>query len=194
MILGIRRWPILPTLVVLAAVAVMIMLGLWQLDRKGEEERKLAHYASAAGDQRLIAFPVSQSDSSAHYRRSSIDCAKVENWRGTAGSSARGETGYVQIAACRTAEGNLVEVQTGWSRDLDPPGWDGGQVSGIIAPNRDGSIVLVADPPVAAMGASAKPAPSEDQPGKNLSYAVQWFFFAITALVIYVLALRRRER
>jgi len=31
-------------------------------------------------------------------------------------------------------------------------------------------------------------------PNNHLSYAIQWFFFAATALVIYVLALRKRWR
>ena len=30
----VRRWPLIPTLLVLAAVAVMIALGVWQLQRK----------------------------------------------------------------------------------------------------------------------------------------------------------------
>ncbi len=31
-------------------------------------------------------------------------------------------------------------------------------------------------------------------PNNHLSYAVQWFSFAATALIIYALALRRRRR
>jgi surfeit locus 1 family protein len=31
-------------------------------------------------------------------------------------------------------------------------------------------------------------------PNNHLSYAIQWFFFATTAVVIYVLALRKRWR
>src|SRR3546814_16512540 len=33
-----RRWPLIPTLLVLAAVAVMIALGVWQLQRKSDKE------------------------------------------------------------------------------------------------------------------------------------------------------------
>ena len=50
---------------------------------------------------------------------------------------------------------------------------------------------LVADPPVAGLGANARPDPS-DIPNNHLAYAVQWFLFAFTALVIYALALRKR--
>ena len=38
----------------------------------------------------------------------------------------------------------------------------------------------------------ARPDPS-DLPNNHLAYAGQWFFFAITAFIIYVLALRRRR-
>ncbi len=39
----------------------------------------------------------------------------------------------------------------------------------------------------------AQPDPN-DLPNNHLAYAGQWFFFAITALVIYWLAIRRRWR
>jgi surfeit locus 1 family protein len=38
---------------------------------------------------------------------------------------------------------------------------------------------------------NARPDPN-DIPNNHLSYAVQWFLFALTALVIYGLALRKR--
>ena len=43
-----RKWPILPTIVVLAAVATMVMLGVWQLQRKAEKDALLAAYAAAS--------------------------------------------------------------------------------------------------------------------------------------------------
>ena len=51
---------------------------------------------------------------------------------------------------------------------------------------------LVADPPVAGLQPMARPDPG-DLPNNHLTYAGQWFFFALTALIIYVLALRRRR-
>lgn len=189
-----RRIPIVATLVVLAAMAVMVRLGFWQLDRMAEEERKLTQYVAASADPRPIIFPSGVVPESANYRRSTIACGSLGNWRGTAGSSASGEAGYVQIVECRTADGGTVQVRAGWSRRLEPPNWAGGYVSGIIAPNRDGSSVLVADPPLAELEANALPVPDRDQPLENLAYAGQWFFFAFTALVIYILALRRRSR
>ncbi|HKX90235.1 MAG TPA: SURF1 family cytochrome oxidase biogenesis protein, partial [Sphingopyxis sp.] len=39
-----RRWPLIPTLFVAAAVAVMIGLGVWQLQRKADKEALIALY------------------------------------------------------------------------------------------------------------------------------------------------------
>ena len=52
----IRRLPLLPTLVVGIAVAIMIALGIWQLQRAGEKEQLLARYRAAEG-QPPISFP-----------------------------------------------------------------------------------------------------------------------------------------
>ena len=38
------------------------------------------------------------------------------------------------------------------------------------------------------------PVAIEGIPNNHLSYAVQWFLFALTALVIYVLAVRKKWR
>jgi cytochrome oxidase assembly protein ShyY1 len=40
---------------------------------------------------------------------------------------------------------------------------------------------------------SARPSP-EATPNNHLLYAIQWFFFAAAAAVIYVLALRKRQK
>jgi surfeit locus 1 family protein len=41
------RLPLVPTLIVATAVAVMIGLGIWQLQRKGEKEALIAQYRAA---------------------------------------------------------------------------------------------------------------------------------------------------
>ena len=65
----------------------------------------------------------------------------------------------------------------------------GGPVAGIIAPGG----VLHASQPLPELERLAPPDP-KDLPNNHLMYAGQWFFFALTALVIYVLALRKRWR
>ena len=87
-----------------------------------------------------------------------------------------------------------MQVDMGWSRDHRPPhGWSGGEVAGVIAPDREHRIRLVSERPAPGLEPSARPNP-EDLPNNHLFYAFQWFFFAAAAAVIYVLALRRRGR
>jgi surfeit locus 1 family protein len=52
---------------------------------------------------------------------------------------------------------------------------------------------LVAAEPGPGLAASAPPSP-DSIPNNHLSYAIQWFLFAGIAGVIYILALRKRER
>jgi surfeit locus 1 family protein len=52
---------------------------------------------------------------------------------------------------------------------------------------------LIAAPAQAGLEPLAAPDPA-NVPNNHLSYAVQWFFFAATALLIYALALRKRWR
>ena len=96
----------------------------------------------------------------------------------------------------------------GTTRDVDfKPTWTGGPVSGMIshapshAPLIAGlfgkasprTLLLVADKPAPGLTANAVPS-IESIPNNHLAYAVQWFAFALIALVIYGLALRRRAR
>lgn len=179
------RWPLIPTAFVLAAVATMIALGIWQLGRMGEKAELLARYEAAAGEEGEALFPQSGEGAEVWFRRSRLDCGVPVRIEAVAGTSARGAKGWVQRATC--ANGALVDI--GFSRDLATPEWVGGVVTGVIAPGPR----LVADPAVAGLEAMARPDPG-DLPNNHLAYAGQWFFFAITALIIYVLALRRRRR
>ncbi len=180
-----RRWPVIPTLFVAAAVMTMIALGIWQLGRMEEKASLLARYEAAAGQGGDAAFPTAGDGADVWFRRSTITCDKVAKIEAVAGTSARGQKGWVQRATC--ASGVLVDI--GFAREFAAVQWAGGEVAGVIAPGPR----LVADPPVGGLAAMAKPDPG-DLPNNHLAYAGQWFFFAITALVIYVLALRRRRR
>jgi len=185
-----RRFPVFATLLVLAAVAVMLRLGFWQLDRLHQKEALLARYAAAQRDPAPVPWPVvaAQVDASL-YRRSAIDCAAVRDAGWKAGTSAGGEPGLARFVTCRTAQGGDALAVIGWSRAPTSPDWRGGRVSGVIAPGPR----LVADPPLAGLQANARPDPG-NIPNNHLSYAVQWFLFAATALVIYGIALWKRLR
>lgn len=186
-----RRIPLIPTLIVLAAVAVMIRLGLWQLDRKAEKEALLARYAAAG----KAPEQVFEGASAGHgtnvaalaYHRVWLDCVKVDGLSARAGHNTAGDTGWAQVADCALQGGDHVSVVIGWAAAPAPVQWQGGLVHGMFDANR----VVVAEPPLAGLQANARPDPSAIA-NNHLSYALQWFAFAASALAIYALALRKR--
>ncbi len=190
---GSRRLPLLPTLVVAAAVLTMLALGVWQLSRAKWKDGLVTQYAQAS---KLppIAFPTIPTDTKnlPLYRYATGNCLEVVGRRTVAGTNRGGEPGFAQVADCRTgAEGPGMAVVIGWSKN---PGaganWKGGPVSGIIGPDAVSRMHLVADG--AAPGLEPASPPSVDSiPNNHRSYAVQWFLFAGVALIIYLLALRR---
>lgn len=191
--MNLRRLPLIPTILVAAAVATMIGLGIWQIARADEKQAMLARYAAAQGLAE-IAFPVMASTGEPPlYRRASGLCQRVVGWNATAGEDRSGEPGYSHFAACSTgAEGPGMVVDAGWSKDPNAKSsWTGGVVSGVIAPDRKAKLRLVSREGLGGLQASAPPSPASI-PNNHLFYAVQWFFFAAAALVIYVLALRKR--
>lgn len=190
-----RRWPLAPTIFVAGAMFVMIALGIWQLQRMREKDALLAEYAQAAGKP-PIAWPAVPTRKDAPlFRRATGFCVAVVGWNAVAGRNVRGEAGWAHIASCRTggAEGPGMQVDMGWSRTPANPQWAGGEVTGIVAPDTRHIIRLVSQEPAPGLAPSQPPAMS-DIPNNHLAYAVQWFFFAAVAGVIYWLALRRRRK
>jgi hypothetical protein len=117
----------------------------------------------------------------------------VVGFRTAAGQNLKGEPGYLIIADCRTgAEGPGLAVELGWSKNPNAGrAYRGGLVSGVIAPDSISRMRLVAATPGPGLVQSAPPSP-DTIPNNHLSYAVQWFLFAVIAAVIYLLALRQR--
>jgi len=188
----IRRLPLIPTLIVTAAVATMIALGIWQLGRGREKAALLARYASVETLSSAVPWPATaQEREAALYRHSAFECLEVLAMRETAGRSEERQPGWAHVARCRLPRGVEAEVALGWSREPSPPLWQGGEVTGFVAPAGDG-VRLVAAPAQAGLTQLAAPNP-RDLPNNHLSYAVQWFFFAATAVVVYILALRRKQ-
>jgi cytochrome oxidase assembly protein ShyY1 len=203
-----RRLPLLPTIVVALAVALMIWLGVWQIHRLHWKEALLARYA-ANEHLPTIALPIGSTDDSLLFRHATAFCLRPAAWTSEAGRDAEGRVGWRQIAQCATgAEGPGFMVQVGISKEpTTRPDWKGGAVSGFIA-HAPGHLPLIAmalgnQPPPPLMLVSDRPAPGLEAnagpdlssiPNNHLSYAVQWFLFAIVAVVIYALALRKRWR
>lgn len=204
-----RRWPLIPTLLVLAAVAVMIALGIWQLQRKTEKEALIALFQRNTAMSSLVTYPELPPVPDAFlFRKSSVVCLEPVRWDPRSGTDRKGTAGIRMIADCRTgAEGPGVLVDVGIGDDFTPPPWKGGTVQGTIVPGPEQPTVmeramgkavparamLIADVPVAGLRASAVPS-AENTPNNHLAYAGQWFLFAAAAFVIYILAVRRRLR
>jgi surfeit locus 1 family protein len=189
------RFPVLPTIIVAAAVLTMVGLGFWQLDRAGQKERLLASYAAAQGLPE-IGFPTAPfAGDPPLFRRASGQCLQVTGWRQVAGQNAKGEVGYAFLVNCRTgAEGPGMVVDAGWSANpQSKTQWKSGPVEGVIAPDKAARMRLVSSTGLGGLQASAPPSP-EMIPNNHRSYAFQWFAFAAIALVIYVLALAKRSR
>jgi surfeit locus 1 family protein len=190
---GSRRLPLLPTLVVAAAVLTMIGLGVWQLNRAKWKDGLVARYARAS-TLPPMAFPTVPLNSKdlPLYRYATGNCLEVVGRRTVAGTNRGGEPGFAHVADCRTgAEGPGMAVVIGWSKNPKAGAdWKGGPVSGIIGPDAVSRMHLVADG--AAAGLEPASPPSVDSiPNNHRSYAVQWFLFAGVALIIYLIALRR---
>jgi surfeit locus 1 family protein len=190
-----KRLPLLPTLLVGLAVAAMIALGVWQLRRAEWKETLLARYAGAEGLPPIAWPKIPPADGSVLFRRASGFCLQVAGWSARSGHNRAGQPGWRHIASCRTgAEGPGMQVDMGWSKDSAAPrGWGGGAVTGVIDSDRDHLILLVSDAAAPGLEPSAAPSPA-DIPNNHRAYAVQWFLFAGMALVIYALALQRRQR
>ena len=196
------RFPLIPTVVVLAAVATMIALGFWQLGRLGKKEALIASYERAMADpQPTLGSP---RDPAQLFRRIETYCDNPTLSEARAGRNADGQSGWIHVVMCEIGGPDpatpieeqlpdyVLEVGTvviGWSREPKTVSWQGGPVAGLIGP---GGRIWV-DKPVETLEPLAQPDPS-DLPNNHLAYAVQWFLFAATALVIYVLALRRKQR
>jgi surfeit locus 1 family protein len=193
-----RRLPVLASLVVVAAVAVLIGLGVWQLQRAKWKEGLLARYAQS---EQLppISWPTipQRKDQLPLFRHATGVCLKPVGKRAIGGENLQGDPGYVQIVDCTTsAEGPGMSVEVGWS--LDPNAkvnWPGGPVSGVIVPDRKTGIRLVAATAPPGLQPSKVPdarSASAVTPAGHRFYAATWFSLAAIALIIYGLALRKR--
>lgn len=203
-----RYW--ISGLLVAGAVATMVMLGLWQLERSDEKAQLRERYAA---NQLLVPAALTALDTRAPanlFRRVTADCPSPLRIDIDAGR-ARGDgaSGWRNIAVCSPTTGQAqLLVDIGVSEGPEGVGqWRGGPVSGVLVtePQRHGVLArLFSDlPPLRPMIVASEAAPGlspslppdpADLPDDHISYAIQWFIFALAATVIYLLALRQRLR
>lgn len=202
-----RSIPVGATLVVTAAVLLMVWLGFWQISRLREKQVLLSRYAANAtlAPVALPAlFPV---DARALFRRVGAECLSPVGWSIEGGGSAQGRPGWRHIALCRIgAEGPGIAVDVGVSASDKAPAWGGGRVQGrltwlpdhssllgrMIGPTPVHTPMIVAETPAPGLAPSRQPDPAAI-PNNHLAYAIQWFLFAGIALIIYGVALVRRR-
>ena len=214
-----KPFPLFSTIFVLLAVALMIGLGVWQLDRARQKDA-LQQVWNHNLDLPVTAYPSANvTDASYMFRTVSANCLTIVGWRSMAGRSIDGRSGWRHIASCRTgAEGPGLLVDMGVNdmpvdRPATPTGvaeWRGGPVHGIATTEPDQhsalarlwgkmtgqpiaplQLMIVSQSPAPGLTASAIPNP-QNIPSNHRSYAVQWFAFAGIALGIYALLLRYR--
>lgn len=190
------RIPIIPTIVVVTAVAIMIVLGVWQVRRAQWKEALIHRYAEAEKLPPITwpTVPLKDADLPL-FRHATGLCQKIVGKRAVAGENRAGDPGYVQVVDCTTgAEGPGMSVQLGWSQNPNARfAWNGGLVSGIIGPDSRTRMRLVAGSAPQGLEPSAPPS-IRAIPNNHRSYALQWFSFAAIALIIYGLAVRKRMK
>jgi len=203
----IRKLPLIPTIIVAAAILVMIGLGVWQAGRAGEKDAAVDAWRANMGKP-ATAYPARNPTDEAYlFRRLSATCLRVVDWHEIGGRAKDGRTGWRHIAQCATgAEGPGLVVDMGLSVAPNTKvAWTGGPVRGFATHEPDASpwlerlagkspplrLMIVADSPAPGLLASAPPDPAS-VPNNHKAYMVQWFLFAASAAVIYGLAVRKR--
>ena len=193
-----RSIPIIPTILVVAAAGVMVWLGFWQLGRADEKAELIAEFEQMAAQSEVADIEVGEEELA--YRTVRLPCEAPKNWQAIAGRNIRGQSGYAHRYLCSrttvlvfdagTEYTDLTYADIGWSTSPAEPDFKGGVIEGVLVRMGD-DFKVVAGEPLAGLAPLAKPDPN-DLPNNHLAYAGQWFFFALTALVIYGFALKSR--
>lgn len=198
-----RRLPVIPTIVVAAAVAALTGLGVWQLQRAGWKERLLAEYAAAEAMPAVDLDPLLARGGPLpplSFRRALVTCGARDVAPDTrTGRNAAGVPGQAYFIPCRPGASGLagrLRVNAGWAESFDAAprlSLDGLVAGRLGLVEAEGPITLTAATAAAPLAPSQGPS-LDTIPNNHRLYAFQWFFFAAAALAIYLLALRSRRR
>jgi cytochrome oxidase assembly protein ShyY1 len=199
-----RRLPVVPTIIVGLAVATMIALGIWQLQRARWKEALLADYARAESMPAVDLDPLLTSGRplpDLSFRHALVTCdardAAVEAMAGRNSADVTGPADYVACRPGASGEAGRLRINAGWAdrpdaaQHLTLSGLVAGRL-GAVGP--DGPVTLVAATAAPPLATASAPPDLATVPNNHRFYAFQWFAFALTAAVIYLLALRRRNR
>lgn len=203
-----QRRDLAAAIIAVLVAAVCVRLGIWQLDRLSQRKTRSAALAAR------MALPVLEvragvSADSARQRRvrarGRYDFPAERTWPGR---SFEGTPGVALITPLRLADGSAVLVDRGWvpSPDafhVDHSAYrepDSGTVTGVARslPRGRGDVdsvgylpfVIELETPESHGLPRRWPRPAFDN-GPHLSYAIQWFSFAVIALVGTAVMIRK---
>ena len=197
------RRDVLAALVALAIAIVCVRLGVWQLDRLGQRRARNAILAARLALPPLTVERGTSPDSARQRRLIARGVYDFAHERIGAGRSFDGTPGVALVTPLRLADGSTVYVDRGWvpspdARHVDQTLYresDTATVEGlgvIPPPGRyDVPFILQESGTAAPRGLPRRwPAPVLDD-GPHLSYAIQWFSFAVIIVVGTIALLRK---
>jgi surfeit locus 1 family protein len=203
-----RRDVTLGVIAILVATAC-VLLGRWQLNRLGQRRARNATLAARLALPPLAVGRNVSADSARQRRvvaRGVYDFAAERTWPGR---SFQGTPGVALVTPLRLSDGSAVLVDRGWAPSPDAfhvdhtlyreP--DTATVTGIalVPPRGRGDVAVTGFLPFVIQLESADPArglprrwpPPTFDNGPHLSYAIQWFSFALIALVGTAVLIRK---
>jgi len=200
--------------VTLGVIAILVatacvLLGRWQLNRLGQRRARNATLAARLALPPLAVGRNVSADSARQRRvvaRGVYDFAAERTWPGR---SFQGTPGVALVTPLRLSDGSAVLVDRGWAPSPDAfhvdhtlyreP--DTATVTGIalVPPRGRGDVAVTGFLPFVIQLESADPArglprrwpPPTFDNGPHLSYAIQWFSFALIALVGTAVLIRK---
>ncbi len=197
------RRDVVGAIVALAIAIVCVRLGFWQLDRLGQRR---ARNATLAARLALPPLTVRQATSPDSARQRRLVARGVYDYAGELigpGRSFDGTPGVALITPLRLADSSWVFVDRGWvpspdARHVDQARYrepDSATVEGVgVLPAKGypaAPFILQQTGTAAIQGLPRRwPPPSLDD-GPHLSYAIQWFSFAVIIVVGTVALLRK---
>jgi surfeit locus 1 family protein len=190
--LRLTRRDILGAVFALAVAVVCVRLGFWQLDRLAQRRARNAIVAARLA---LPPLEVGRGTASDSARQRRLIARGVYDYAGELvrpGKSFDGTPGVALVTPLRLADGSAVFVDRGWvpspdARHVDQSLYREGDTATVegIGTEEDGisAFILRETGTAAPRGLPRRwPAPALDD-GPHLSYAVQWFSFAIIIVV-----------
>ena len=207
-----RRRDVIAAVIAVLVAAGCVRLAFWQLDRLQQRRARNAELAARLALPPVEISRVTVADSARQRRvsaRGVFDYSKEQVW---GGRSFEGTPGVALITPLRLSDGSAVLIDRGWApspdafhveheryRETDSAVVDG---IGFSVPRGRGDVstagylpfVIQQLQPEPARGLPRRwPAPALDE-GPHLSYAIQWFSFAVIVLAGTAALLRRPGR